>query len=180
MPGKFFTSPLFRVSVRYGAIAGVLCIGFVVSLFYMGKHPFLINPFADFRVPVFAVLLFFCLKEVRDFYLGGVLYFWQAMGGCFFFLLTTAAIAAAGIVAFGSWQSAFLTDYITEFTRQIQNLPPETVDRIGKSVVDQNLKALPATTLGNLATLYAWQSMVIGFFISVIISVILRRQPKLE
>lgn len=175
-----FSSPLFKVSLRYGVVAGMLCIGFVVSLFYMGKHPFLINPMLDFRVPLFALMLFFCLKEVRDYYQGGVLYFVQGSVGSLFFLLSAAVMASAGIYLFGTFQPAFLADYIKEFTQQIQNLPPETVERIGKSVVEENLKALPATTVGNLATLYAWQSMVIGFFISVIICVILRRQPKTE
>ena len=173
-------SPLFRVSLRYGVIAGLLCTGSVISLFYMGKHPFLINPFVDFRVPVFALLLFFCLKEIRDFYQGGVLYFWQGTGGSMIFLVAASAVAAGGIFLFGNWQPAFLTEYITVFMNQIRNLPPETVDRIGKSVVEQNLKALPSTTMGNLASLYAWQSMVNGHFISVIISIILRRQPKIE
>ncbi len=175
-----FKSPLFKVSLRYGAIAGLLCIGFVVSLFYMGKHPFLINPMLDFRVPLFALMLFFCLKEVRDYHQGGVLYFIQASTGSLFFLLTTALLASAGMYLFGTFQPAFLADYVREFTTQIRNLPPETVERIGKAVVEENLKTLPSTTLGNLATLYAWQTMVIGFFISVIISVILRRQPKTE
>lgn len=155
-------------------------MGGVISLYYMGKHPFLINPVMDFRVPIFAVLLFFCLKEVRDFFQGGVLYFWQGTAGSFFFLAAASIVATGGIYAFGTWQPSFLTDYINEFTKQIRDLPPETVERIGKSVVEENLKALPATTMGSLAVLYAWQSMVIGFFISVIISVILRRQPKSE
>lgn len=175
-----FKSSLLKVSLRYGVIAGFLCVGCVISLYYMGKHPFLINPLMDFRVPIFAVLLFFCLKEIRDFYQDGLLFFWQGTAGSFFFLAAASVVAAGGIYYFGLWQSSFLRDYIIEFTRQIQDLPPETVERIGKKVVEDNLKALPATTMSSLAALYAWQSMVIGFFISVIISVILRRQPKAE
>jgi hypothetical protein len=175
-----FNSSLLKVSLRYGVVAGLLCAGFVISLYYMGKHPFLINPVMDFRIPIFGVMLFFCLKEVRDFHQGGVLYFWQGSAGSFFFLVAASIVAAGGIYTFGSWQPLLLAEYITEFTKQIQDLPAETVDRIGKSVVAENIKALPSTTMGSLAMLYAWQSIVIGFFISVIISVILRRQPKTE
>jgi hypothetical protein len=177
MLGKIFRAPLVRVCARYGTIAGVLCILFLVSFFYMGKHPFLFNPFLDFRVPVFGVLIFFALKEVRDYYQEGVLFFWQGTGGSLVFVTVCAVIAAAGIEIFGTVQPLFLSDYIAEFTRQIQNLPAETVEQIGKDVVEQNLKKLPATTISDLAALYVWQSFVMAFFISVIISVILRRQP---
>ena len=177
---RFFLSPVVKVSARYGAIAGVLCIGLVISLFYMDKHPVLVNPFLDFRVFVFSVLLYFSLKEIRDFYQDGLLHFWQGMGGSLLFLAASALISSSGILLFGSWQPAFVSDYVMQFTQQIQNLPPETVERIGKDVIERNLKALPETTLGNLASLYAWQTFQIGFFISIIISVILRRQPKPE
>ncbi len=180
MFNRLLSSPLLRVPLRYGSIAGVISTGYVISLFYMGSSTFMINPFLDFRVPLFAVLLFFCLKEVRDYYQEGMLYFWQGTAGSLVFLTLSAAVAAIGIYLFGTWQPAFLADYITTFTRQIKDLPAETVERIGKEVVAANLKALPATTVGNLAGLYAWQSYVIGFFISVIISVILRRQPKTQ
>ncbi len=175
---KIVTSPLVKVSVRYGAIAGLLCTGLVITLFYMGQHPFLINPFLDFRVLVFPVLLFFALKELRDFYQDGVLYFWQGTAGSVLFLGIVAGVAATGILIFGSFEPAFLQDYVMQFTKQILSLPPETVQQIGKEVIERNLKALPATSLSNLASLYAWQTFQIGLFISVIISVILRRQPK--
>lgn len=178
MFNKIFKSPLVRVCARYGTIAGAACMLFLVSLFYMEKHPFLLNPFVDYRVPLFAVLIFFSLKEVRDYYQGGILHFWQGTGGSIILVAVCSLIAALGIMIFGSIQPRFLTDYINEFSKQIQNLPAETVKQIGKDVVEENLKKLPTTTISALARLYVWQSFVMGFFISVIISVILRRQPS--
>jgi hypothetical protein len=177
MLNKIFHAPLVRVCARYGTIAGALCVLILVSLFYMGKHPFLVSPYLDFRVALFGVLIFFALKEVRDYYQEGTLFFWQGTGGSLIFVAVCSAIAAVGILIFGAMQPLFLTDYITEFMKQIKNLPPETVDQIGKEVVAMNLEKLPTTTLGDLAGLYALQSFIMSFFISVIISVILRRQP---
>ncbi|NOT74443.1 MAG: DUF4199 domain-containing protein [Cyclobacteriaceae bacterium] len=178
MFSKIISSPMVKVSARYGAIAGVLCIIFLVTFFYMGRSPFLINPYLDFRVPLFALLIFFSLKEVRDYYNGGILYMWQGMGTSMLFVAFAALIAALGIVIFGTIQPQFLADYVTEFTKQIRELPADRVEQIGKETLDRSLNALPKTTIGDLASLYVWQSFVMGFFISVIISVILRRQPK--
>ena len=171
-------SPVIKVNARYGAIAGALCIVFIVSSFYMGKHPFLISPFTDFRVFLFAVLLFFSLKEMRDYYLGGSMFFWQGTAGSLFFLASCSAVSAAGIFVFGAVKPQFLSSYVEQFTEQIRNLSTEGTEQIGKEVLEQSLRDLPSTTIGGLAGTYVWQSFVIGFFISVIISVILRQQPK--
>ena len=180
MFNKIISSPIVKVAARYGAVSGGLCIIFLITLFYMGKSPFLINPYMDFRVILFGVLLFFALKEVRDFYKGGFMEMWEGMATGLVFLVTTAIIAAIGILIFGAIQPALLANYISEASAQIQNYPEETVKQIGKEVLDRSLKELPGYTTSELASRYTSQTFIIGFFITVIISVILRRQPKPE
>jgi len=180
MFNKVISSPLVKVPARYGAIAGLLCIICLITLFYIGKSPFLIDPYKDFRIPLFGVLIFFCIKEIRDFYTGGMLKMWEGMSAGMLFLAVTAIVAAIGILIFGTIKPAFVTDYIAEFTEQIRGLDESSVKQIGKDTLESSLKALPGTTIGDLASLYVWQTFVTGFFISVIISVILRRQPKPE
>jgi hypothetical protein len=177
MLSKFFSAPLVKVCARYGAIAGVLCMLFLISLFYMGKHPFFVDPYVDYRIPLFGVLTFFAVKEVRDYYQDGVLFFWQGTVGSFVFVVVCSIVAALGIMIFCAIQPLFVTEYIAAMVKQIQDFPPEDVERIGKDVVALNLKKLPTTTAGDLAALYVVQNFIMSFFISVIISVILRRQP---
>lgn len=171
--------PLFRIPLRYGSIAALIGVALLATLFYMGWHPLLVPPFFDFRVLLFAVFFFFMLKELRDYYFNGLLFFWQGMGACLWFLLVFALIAAGLLLIFEHLQPAFVTQYISLLTEQIKTFPPEVIERIGKEAYQRNLDALPRTTAWQLATLYFWQSFVIGFFISIVISVILRRQPQL-
>ena len=179
MFSRFLRAPLVAVCFRYGAIAGFLCALTVISLYYMGKHPFLINPFFDFRVPAFSLLLFFSLKEVRDYFSEGTLTFFQGLGGSIIFLSAAGLVSEAMIFVFGYLQPDFVAEYIRQLTEQIRSIPPEEVDQIGRAAINNSLRELPFITLAYLLGLYAWQTLQIGFFISVIISVILRRQPKL-
>ena len=179
MLDRFFQSPLIKVSLRYGAIAGFLCSVTVISMYYMGKHPFLVNPFFDFRVPAFSLLLFFSLKEIRDYFREGVLTFFQGLGGSFIFLIAAILVSDIILYIFGSFQPDFVNEYICQLMVQIRNIPPESVDQAGKAAIENSLKEIPLVTMAYLTGLYAWQSVQIGFFISVIISVILRRQPVL-
>jgi hypothetical protein len=72
----------------------------------------------------------------------------------------------------------FVSDYVAQFLEQAKAFPPEVIERIGKEVFERNLATLPETTAFDLAFLYFYQCFVISLFISIIISVILRRQPQ--
>lgn len=170
--------PLLATPLKFGAIAGALGAVLDIGLYYIGRHPFLIPVFFDFRIFLFAVFIFVTLKELRDFRYGGILYFWQGLIGSFIFIAAFALIASTGIALFALIVPNFVSAYITLSLEQLKSLPPEVIAQIGKNVYDRNLQMLPATNGFDLALLYFMQSFMIGFFISVIISVILRRQPK--
>lgn len=170
-------APLIKVVMRYAGIASVLGVALMVGLYYMGRHPFLIPVFFDFRIILFGVFIYFALKEFRDFHQDGVLYFWQGLVGSIAFISLYGAIASTLILLFEWAEPEFLRSYIQKQIAQLQSLPPEVVERIGKEVVTRNLETLPATNVYALPKLYMFQGFVIGLFVSIIISVILRKQP---
>jgi len=170
--------PWVTVAVRNGLIAGVVGMMMLLGLYFLGRHPFLIPPYMDFRIVLFAVLLFITLKEFRDYFQEGTLYFWQGMFMSLIFTSIFGLVAFMVIWAFAGWSPRFVGSYISLTLDQIKSIPPEIVERIGKADYERSVKALPATRGIDLALLYFWQSFAISFFISIIISVILRRQPK--
>ncbi|MGE0771158.1 MAG: DUF4199 domain-containing protein [Cyclobacteriaceae bacterium] len=167
-----------RVTLRYGVVGGTVGFVLLLILYYIGRHPFLVPVFFDFRIVLFGILMFFSLKEVRDYFGQGVLYFWEGMIGCFMFTLSFAVLASGLVWIFAWLVPAFVGDYISLFESQARTFPPEVIERIGKEVYERNLQALYDTNGFDLAALYFSQSFMIGLFISIIISVILRRQPK--
>lgn len=171
-------SPLLSVSLRYGAVCGVLALVLLVVTYYIGRHPLMISPYLDFRILLFAVFIFFTLKEVRDYYQEGVLYFWQGLIGSVLVVVVATIIAAIGIQIFASLEKEFITSYVEQMTAYLKTFPKEDIDRIGKEVYDRNLELLPATNSSILAFTYFMQGLVIGFFVSIILSAILRKQPK--
>ncbi len=170
--------PILRVPLRYGAIAGVLGAVLLIGLFYTGKHPFLIEIYLDFRIFIFGVFIFFALKELRDYVYGGILYFWQGIIASFLFTIVFAVVASGLIGIFGSIQPSFVSEFISQSMQKLQGVRGELIDRVGKDVYESNLRALPATNAWDLAIHYYIQSFVIGTFVGILLSVILRRQPK--
>lgn len=169
------SSALFRICVRYGLVAGLLTAVLMILLFYIGHHPFLIAPFLDFRIALFGIFIFFSLKEFRDFVQEGILYFWQGLIGSFVVVLLAATVSAIGLYVFGSLEPRFITDYITEMTAYLKTFPPEKIEQLGKDIYERNLSLLQTTNISELVVTYFAQGMVIGLFISLILSVILRK-----
>lgn len=169
-------SALLIIGVRYGAVAALLSISLMVAMFYLGRHPLMVAPFMDFRILLYGVFIFFSLKEFREYYQGGVLYFWQGMMGSFVVVATAAVIGSLVLRGFIAYEDNFIPEYVKAMSEYLKGFPEEEINRIGKDAYNRNLEALPATTGAQISTLYLVQSFGIGLFISIILSVILRKQ----
>jgi hypothetical protein len=172
-------SPLFSIAIRYGAIAGVLCSVLLMITYYLvARHPLMVSPFMDFRVLLFAVFIFFSLKEFRDYHQQGELYFSQGMLSSFVFVLIAGTLASLLLWIFCALESTFIPSYVTAMQAYLKTFPPEDIERIGKEVFESNVNGLSATNGKQIAAKYFIQSVMIGFFVSIILSVILRKEPK--
>ena len=171
-------NPIVKVSLRYGVLAGMIGSALLIALYYIDRHPFLIPVYLDFRIVLFGVFIFFALREIRDYHFNGILYFWQGFLASFFFTVVYALIASTIVVVFTYVVPAFLTDYIRLQTEVLQSLSPEVIESIGKDAYKRNLDLLPSTTPLQLGATHLAQSFLISLFISVILSVTLRRQPQ--
>lgn len=170
--------PLVRIPLRNGLLAGLLGTGLMIALYFMERHPMLIPPYMDFRIVLFGIFIFFTLREIREYYYAGILYFWQGMIGGFLLTIGYAAVAFAGVLIFSALTPKFLADYIRLSTEHLMSFPPEAIESLGKDAFERNLELLPATDAMDLAQLHVVQSFLISLFISIVLSVILRRQPK--
>jgi len=171
-------NPLFRIVIRYGLIAGVIGFALLAILFYLGRHPFVIPVFFDFRILLFALLLIFSLREFRDFYNEGLLSFAQGMMGSFVLTFCFAVVSSALLFVFVLWNNQFLSSFVELTLEQAKSYPAEDIERMGRATFEAGLKAIENADAAYLARRYFFQSFIISFFISIIISVILRRQPK--
>lgn len=172
-------SPLVGISLRNGLIAGILAAVLLIALFYIGRHPMLIMPYADFRVVLFGIFIFFTLKEFRDSYQEGILHFFQGMVGSFIMIMTAAVLSALFVWAFAELQPDFITEFIKQGleSAKIQYAQASTeTEKNGLRVILENI---PATNGRSMAKQHFAQSLIIGLFVSIILSIILRKQPKL-
>jgi hypothetical protein len=175
-----FNNPLIKVPLRWGLIGAPIGLLANLALYWMGKHPALVLPFFDFRIVLFAVFIFLTVKEIRDYSEDGTLYFWQGMIASFVMVTVYAVVVSGALYIFMKLQPSYVTDFVKTGTEQLKNFPPEDIKRIGQEVYDQQLAMMKTITDGFLAWRYFMQCFGISIFISIIISVILRRTPKTQ
>jgi len=173
-----FQHPLFKVPFRFGVIGGVIGCIVIASLYYMGRHPFLLPVIFDFRIIIFSVFIFLSLKEVRDYYQQGVLFFWQGMIGSYIFVGTSAVIGSVFTWCMAKWDTHFLPLYIEKLQQQMLTNQKQLVESVGSEAYQQQLTKLPGTSELDMAGDYFLKSLIIGLFLTIIISVILRKQTQ--
>lgn len=169
-----------RTCMRYGLMAGALGLVAIAAFFYIGKHPFWIFPLFDVRIILMLIFLIIALREVREYHFGGLLFFWQAMTGSLLFVMVTACTGYLGVWLFGTIDADFLGVYVQQGQEQIARLSPDDIKELGPPAVEELKRTLPLTTLGWMAKRYAIQTIFMGFFISIVISVVLRRQTSVQ
>ncbi len=173
-----FNNPLLVVCARHGLIAGGLNVVLLVITYYAGRHPLMIAPYLDFRVVLFGTFIFFALREYRDTRNLGTLYFFQGMIGSYVVVFIATVVAAAGLLLFAILEKEFVSSYIGAMTAYLKSFSEADIEVVGKDVYERNLLLLPSTNSRMLAISYFGQGILIGFFVSIILSVILRKQPK--
>ncbi len=170
-------SQLIFLGVRNGAIAGVLAIALLIATYYIGV-PIIVSPFVDFRILLFSVFIFFSLKEFRDVHQEGMLYFSQGMMISFVMIMLAGILSSILLLAFCFVESTFIDSYIKTMTEYFNSFSAAEIERYGKETYERNLEQLPSTNAMQIASRYYIHSLAIGLFVSIILSVILRKQPK--
>lgn len=168
--------PLVRIPLFHGLIAAAVGPIIYIALYYIGDHPATIFPLLDFRILLFGAIFYFCLRELREYYFGGVLFFWQGMIACMIVTIVFAAIASLGVFVFASYNQEFVSSFIKLETAKLNAVTAEDIARIGESAYQGFKESLKGVDAAFMARRYFIQSFGISFFVSIILSVILRKQ----
>lgn len=172
-------NPIYKVSLKFSAIGALFTILLFLILYYSGQHPLLIPAILDFRIILFPIILVFGIREYRERYNHGILQFWQGLSISFLCILNISLSIALFILLFGGlFETSFVNEYIQQSIQNINEAKEILIGSIGQEAVQKSLELLPTTTISDLAIDYFLKSLPYGIFLTIIISLILRRKPN--
>lgn len=170
-------SPLVRLAGKYGLISAAALILGLVIIYYAGKHPLLINIVFDLRILIFALFIFIGIREYKQDYNSGMLHFWQGLSIGLILYISAALITSLFIWIFAGWLDVdFLSSFITTSMETLEINKQVIIESLGERNFNAAMEGLPTTTAGNLAFDYFLKSMPIGFILTIVISMLLRRR----
>jgi hypothetical protein len=174
---KIIRNPIILIPFRYGILAAVISVILFLILYYAGNNPLLIPPFLDFRIILYPIILVFAIRDFKENRNQGILHFWQGMSIGLQAVLISSFFVSVFILIFGTWvEPDFVSEYIRLMTEQIKNLDNKVVESVGKEAIDKSLELLPTTNIFDLAIDYFIKSLPYGVFLTIIISLILRKK----
>jgi len=169
---------MVRIAGRYGILGALVLFVTIVGLFYLGRHPLLIPIFFDLRIFLFTLFLVFAIREFKN-SADGILHFWQGMSiGIVCYVMIAFATSLLMWVWSGVFDPSFVSEYISLSTQKLIDNQEVIVESLGLEKYNSAIEKLPSTTANDLAFDYFLKSMPIGFILTLIISILLRKQPK--
>ncbi|UII24506.1 DUF4199 domain-containing protein [Fulvivirga maritima] len=171
--------PIVKVPLKFGLFGALLGMVVILVLYFINRHPLLIPPHLDFRILLFAVFIFFALKEFKDYYNNQMLNFWQGMIIGFIVYLVIGLLVGLGLVILCQVVPHFLTTYI-EGTINGMMLNKEQLIHgeeitITEAQFNEQIEEMRNATSAVVFFDYLGKSLFIGFPITIIISIIMRR-----
>lgn len=173
---SFFSleNKLVAVPLKYGALGGSMVILLFLTFYFLD-----INPLTSIKIVdafILAIFIFFSLKEFRDQYNNRKLHFWQGMTGGIINYLTIAVISSTFIFVMTVIIDPELTTKFIETSIALLNENKQTlIEEMDEATFEEAMAGVSETTGFDLALDDFLKKSIIGLFLTIIISVILRK-----
>ncbi|MDF9795747.1 hypothetical protein OKW21_001010 [Catalinimonas alkaloidigena] len=173
-------SPYLILPLKYGVAGGVLSIILFFIVLVVGGNPLISNPL-DFIVNSVILLVFiiFSIREFKKIYNSNTLHFWQGINVGFFTAIIIGFTTSFFIYIHLTYiNPELLASYRAIISEQLATNKEGFVEQFGEEVYNKSLQDNESVTPLKLALdELIKKKLVIGFFITTIISVVMRQQP---
>lgn len=174
--------PIYSIILKYGFIGSLMAMLLIIVLFYAGKHPLLIPLFVDYRIILFGIFIFFALREFRSYYNNDLLQFWQGIAIGIGIYVIIGITVGVFIIVFSALQPAFHDQYVQGTISGLMLEKDQLINQgkitISEEEFERQVDLLKDSSTYVLAIDYFIKSCVVGFFITIILAVLLRKSEK--
>ena len=168
---------MWKVAYKYALICGV----FLLLAFWI-SYRFGSNPMIDLRhlfldLVIMALFIFFSCKEFKTYRNGGILHFWQGMTLAFMTYLPATIVFLLGILTMFQLDSNLLADFKLQAMAFMEANKPEFLQEMTQQQFDERINQIQDVSATQMISSATFKKLVAGFFVSPVITVILRKKP---
>ncbi|MEM6735862.1 MAG: DUF4199 domain-containing protein [Bacteroidota bacterium] len=168
--------------VKSTAKYSILCGVFLFSLFFvslrLGGNPFFNILHYLFDVVVFFLFTFFAGKEFKDFKNDGYLHFWQGISIGSIVCIPAAIVFSLSLYVIFELNPKLMEEYRESAKAFLESKKDVFLEEFSREKFMEQFSAVDFVSTSELALQTLWKKLFMGFFITPIVSIILRRKPK--
>lgn len=169
---------MVKISLKYSVICGIFLIGMYHLSFLLDSNPLIDVTHLIFDIIIFGLFIFFAEKEFKTYKNGGILHFWQGMSiGFLVYGLATFIFIISLVIYFVADIDAVI-NYKEAATKFLNERAEIYKDQFGKESYEKQLEDIRSVTKWDLIFSSSIKKIMAGFFITPVISIILRKQNK--
>ncbi|MEP5612153.1 MAG: DUF4199 domain-containing protein [Cyclobacteriaceae bacterium] len=169
---------MIKSSIKYS----ILCGFFLVTLFWVSVK-FGSNPLLDIRhflfdLVIYFLFIFFAQKEFKTYHNEGILHFWQGMTIAFVVYLPAAVISTVSLLLIFQMDPSIMENYREGALAFLESKKIVLLEGITQEEYMQRVNDVDAITSTDLVISSGLKKVLAGFFITPVVSIILRKKPK--
>ncbi|MEP1093606.1 MAG: DUF4199 domain-containing protein [Cyclobacteriaceae bacterium] len=169
---------MIKSSIKYSLLCGL----FLVALFWVSVK-FGSNPLLDIRhflfdLVIYFLFIFFAQKEFKTYQNEGILHFWQGMTIAFVVYLPAAVIFTISLLLIFQMDPSIMENYREGALAFLESKKDVLLEGITQEEYAQRVNNIDFITSSDLVLSSGLKKVLAGFFITPVVSIILRKKPK--
>ncbi len=169
---------MVKPSLKYTILCGL----FLIILFWVSVK-FGSNPLLDIRHFLFDLVLFFLFiyfaaREYKYYHNDGFLHFWQGMSIAFIVYFPAAILFSIGMLVVLSVDPTIMEEYRQGGIAFLESQKDVLLEGISQEEYNERLDEVNKIGIGELVVSSGLKKILAGFFITPVVSIILRKKPK--
>lgn len=169
---------IFKSTLKYGLIAGVFMVIIYHLSFWLGVNPQIDLGHLFLDLILIGLFVFFAAKDYKVYKNGGILQFWQGMTIGFIVYTVGAVVFLLAQIIYFNFDSDAVINYHEAATKFLEESADMFIEKFGKEAYDVQLEEIGKMTKWDLIKESTLKKIIVGVFITPVISIILRKQPN--
>lgn len=169
---------MIKPVIKYSILCGVFLFAlFFVSLGF-GSNPLLDIRHFFFDLAIFFLFTFFAGKEFKDFRNNGYLHFWQGISIGFLVFIPAVLIFSFALYVIFQLYPELIAGYKEGAKALLDSKREVFLKEFSEDQLEEQITAVDAVTATQLVFGTFWKKLIAGFFVTPVVSIILRKKPK--
>ena len=169
---------MLKTAIKYAVLCGVFITLIYHVSYWLGSNPLIDLSHLIFDLILFGLFIFFAQKEFKTYQGEGIMHFWQGMTMGFIVYGIGTLIFAVLLVAYFYFEPNAVINYQEEATKFLTEKADLYEEKFGEGSLQTQLDLIQETSTWDLISSASLKKLLAGFFITPVISIILRKQPK--